>query len=370
VAPPGDRGEIPITTPRESFAVGVMLPATVFAIAANVLGGLLAPGWIGVGGEAQVARWRKWANLTSVSAATLGMLGVMVLVYAVVGNPRTSVSTRLVSTFGAGLVFTFVAIAIGRVLEPAQLIVLFAGAFAVLVAATVEAVGPSETRALGIQLGLLAFAALLRIVAWGIAWAGLKRGTPNALAWAQVCASAALAFEVLAQIFVVVYLIHRPGARGTIAAFVAVAIAFVGASWALGSSLASAGTMRDAVQRALSLRVQGGGPLPSWIAPEAATHEIALLDRNVRVALLPLVFTELLSITLPIAALMSATRGVLPLVAAMALAVLSRGQVDSPLRGLELALAALAALTLSRAAREAEAPSRPSRPRSLNLPPD
>ena len=57
-------------------------------------------------------------------------------------------------------VFTFVAIAIGHVLEPAQLVVLFAGAFAVLVAATVESVGPSETRALGIQLGLLAFAAL------------------------------------------------------------------------------------------------------------------------------------------------------------------------------------------------------------------
>jgi hypothetical protein len=363
VAELGDRGEIPITTPRESFAIGVLLPATVFAIAANVLGGLLAPGWIGVGGEAQVARWRKWANLTSLSAATLGMLGVLVLVFAVVGNPRTSVSTRLVSTFGAGLVFTFVALAIGRVLEPAQLIVLFAGAFAVLVAATVEAVAPAETRALGIQLALLAFAALLRIAAWAIAWAAVKRGTPNAYAWAQVCASAALAFEVLAQVFLVVYLIHRPGARGTIAAFLAVAVAFVGASWALGSSLASAGTMRDAVQRALSLRVQGGGPLPSWLGPDAATHEIALLDRNIRVALLPLVFTELLSLTLPIAALASATRGILPLVAAMALAVLSRGQVDSPLRGLELALAALAALTLSRAAREAEAPSRPSRPR-------
>lgn len=360
MSPGNDRGEIPITTPRESFAVGVLLPVTIFAVAANILGGLLAPGWIGVGGEVQVARFRKWANLTSVSAATLGMLAVLVLVLAVAGNPRTSVSTRLVSTFGACLVFTFVAIAITRVLEPSQLVVLFAGAFAVLVAATVEAVTPPATRALGIQLGLMGGAALLRIAAWGIAWSASKRGNPNAFAWAQVCASAALAFEILGQIFVVVYLIHRPGVRGTLAAFLALALAFLLASWALGASLQHAGSFRDAVQRALSLRVQGSGPLPSWIPAEAATHEIALLDRNVRVALLPLVFTEVLSLTLPLAAIASMARGIVPLCAAMALASLSRGQVDSPLRGLELAVAALAALTLSRAAREAEIPSRRS----------
>ncbi|MBI2391128.1 MAG: hypothetical protein HYV09_16170 [Deltaproteobacteria bacterium] len=357
MSPGSDRGEIPVSAPRESFAIGVLLPFALLAIAANVVGGLLAPGWVGVGAEAQVARWRKWANLTSVSAAMLGMLALMVLVLAVVGNPRTSLSTRLVSTFGAGLVFTFVAVAIGRVLEPAQLVVLFAGAFAVLVAATVEAVAPTETRALGIQLGLLAFAALLRVIAWGVAWNALKRGTPNAYAWGQVAASAALAFEVLAQVFLVIYLVHRPGARGAVAAFVALAIAFGLTTWTLGASLSSAGTARDALQRALSLRVQGSGPLPSWVSADAATNEIALVERHVRVSLLPLVFTEVASVTLPLAAIASATRGAFPLLCAMGLAVLSRGQVDTPLRGLELVIAALAALTLSRAAREAEAPS-------------
>lgn len=361
MSPGDDRGEIPVSTPRDSFATGVLLPVSIFAIAANVVGGLLAPGWVGVGAEAVVARWRKWANLTSVSAAMLGMLALMVLVFAVVGNMRTSLSTRMVSTFGAGLVFTFVAIAVGHVLEPAQLVVLFAGAFAVLVAATVEAVTPSETRALGIQLGLLAFAALLRVLAWGIAWNAVKRGTPNAFAWAQVAASAALSFEVLAQIFLVVYLVHRPGLRGTAAAIVAVALAFFATSWVLGTTSDHTGTSRDALQRALSLRVQGSGPLPSWVAADAATHEIASVQRHVRVSLLPLVFTELLSVTLPIAALASASRGTLPLLAAMGLALLSRGQVDTPLRGLELVVAALSALTLSRAAREAEHPSsRPS----------
>lgn len=360
MSPGDDRGEIPVSAPRESFAVGVLLPVSLFAIAANIVGGLLAPGWVGVGGEAQVARWRKWANLTSVSAAMLGMVALMVLVLAVVGNVRTSLSTRLVSTFGAGLVFTFTAIAIGHVLEPAQLVVLFAGAFAVLVAATVESVGPSETRALGIQLGLLAFAALLRVLAWGMAWNALKRGTPNAFAWAQVAASAALAFEVLAQVFLVVYLVHRPGLRGAGAAFVALAVAFGLTFWVLGANIHHAGTARDALQRALSLRVQGSGPLPSWVSAEASTHEIALAERHVRVSLLPLVFTELLSVTLPMAALASATRGSLPLLAAMGLALLSRGQVDTPLRGLELVVGALSALTLARAVREVDPSSRPS----------
>lgn len=360
MSPGDDRGESPVSAPRESFAFGVLLPVSIFAIAANIVGGLLAPGWVGVGGEALVARWRKWANLTSVSAAMLGMVTVMVLVLAIVGNPRTSLSTRLVSTFGAGLVFTFVALAIGHVLEPAQLVVLFAGAFAVLVASTVESVGPSETRALGIQLGLLAFAALLRVLAWGMAWNALKRGTPNAFAWGQVAASAALAFEVLAQVFLVVYLVHRPGFRGTGAAFVGISVAFALTFWVLGTNIHHAGTLRDALQRAVSLRVQGSGPLPAWVSSDATTNEIALVERHVRVSLLPLVFAELLSVTLPIAALVSAGRDSLPLLAAMGLALLSRGQVDTPLRGLELVIAALSGLTLSRAVREASPSSRPS----------
>jgi hypothetical protein len=68
-----------------------------------------------------------------------------------------------------------------------------------------------------------------------------------------------------------------------------------------------------------------------------------------------LVFAEALSVTLPLACLASATRASLPMLAAIALATLSRGQADTPLRALELALAALAALTLSRVARDAAA---------------
>jgi hypothetical protein len=351
----GAREFIPLPAGRESFAASLLLPLTVVAAAANAVGGLLAPGWPGVGTEAQVHRWQKWANLTTISAATLGMLGVIVLVLAAVSSPRTSVPTRLVATFGAGLVFTFTAIAISRVLEPTQLVVLFVGAFAVLVAGSVEAIGPVPTRALGVQLGLLAVCAVFRVMAWGFAWNAMKRGTPGAVQWASAAAGGALIAELGAQAFAAVYLVYRPGFRGAIAAFVAIGAAFLLSTWALGASIEAAGTLRDAVQRALSLRVQGIGALPSWVSTDAATHEIALLERPVRVALLPLVFAETLSVTLPLAALATATRTTLPIVAAIGLATLSRGQADTPMRALELALAALAALTLSRAARDAAA---------------
>jgi hypothetical protein len=90
------------------------------------------------------------------------------------------------------------------------------------------------------------------------------------------------------------------------------------------------------------------------VSPDATTNEIALVERHVRVSLLPLVFTEFLSVALPIAALLSAGKDNVPLFAALGLALLSRGQVDTPLRSLELVIAALAGLTWSRAVRVPE----------------
>ena len=164
-----------------------------------------------------------------------------------------------------------------------------------------------------------------------------------------------------------IYLVYRPGWRGAVLSVLSVGLAFVLATWALGTTLDSAGTFRDALQRALTLRIQGSGPIPAWVDPQAMSHEIALLDRSVRLAVLPLVLGELASLTVGAAALASSSRHNLPLLAAMTLAVVSRGQVDAPLRALELCVAALAALVLARGARVAAAPTGASR--SVRPPP-
>ena len=349
----GPDEELPVASPRDRFSVGLILPFAIAALAANAIGGLLAPGWVGVAGERAAARWQWWAAATPLTAALIGIGTTIALVMAAVANPRTSVSTRVVATFGAGLVLTLVAAAFRAPLEPTHLIVLFAGAFAVLVASAVEAIAPPFTRAVGVLLGVLAVAALLRVVGWGLAWTAAARGHAGALPWAQVAASAALVLELVAQMFLALYLVYRPGWRGALSIVLAIAAAFLLAMWTLRTDFdpTGAGGLRDAFQRAVSLRVQGGGPVPGWIDRNAAMQEIALLDPTARLPLLPLVFAELASITLPIAAILGGAGRSVALYAVVALAVMSRGQVDAPLRALELAVAALGALVLSRGAR-------------------
>ena len=343
----------PLGTPRDRFAVGLLLPIAVAALAANLVGGLLAPGWLGVVSEKVADRWRIWGTVLPLAAAFLGIGGVISLAMAAVANPRTSVSTRIVSTFGAGLVLTLVAAAFRNILEPTHLIVLFAGSFAVLVSSAVEALAPPATRALGVQLALLALTALMRVGAWGLAWSATHKGHPNAMSMAQAAASCALVLELLAQAFAVLYLVYRPGFRGAIAAVFAITAAFALSMWTLRTTFDAntAGSARDALQRAMSLRVQGSGPLPSWIDAVATQQEIALIEPRLKLPLLPLVFAEFASMTIAVSALASASRLTLPLVAAVALATLSRGQVDTPLRALELSLAALGALVLARGLR-------------------
>jgi len=364
--PPDPQEELPLPTGRDRFAAGLLLPVALVAIAANAVGDLLAPGWVGVGGDALVHRWRWWGTVTPLAAAMLGVVTAIALVMAAVGNPRTSISTRMVATFGAGLVLTLVMASLRDVLGPKILIVIFAGAFAVLVAGAVEALSPPATRGLGVLLALYALSALLRVSGWGLAWSA-THGHPQMTGLARAAASGSLVAEIGGQAFAVLYLIYRPGWRGAIFALVAIGVAFIGSTWALGTTLDAAGTFRDALQRALTLRIQGSGPSPSWVNPMAMSHEIALLDRGVRLAVLPLVFAELASITLAMAALGAASRPNLPLVTAMALVLVSRGQVDTPLRALELAVAALAALVLARGARVAAAPTGASR--SVRPPP-
>lgn len=232
-----------------------------------------------------------------------------------------------------------------------MLLVLAAGTFWVLVAGAVEAVAPPRTRALGLQLALLAVAGLARIGAWAIVWNAVHRGHASTLAGARACATIAIVAELAAAAIVVVYVAHRPGLRaGAVVGALAV-LAFGLATWVVRTPQATAGTLRDALQHALSLRVQGTGPLPSWVPLADVASEIKMLEPDHRLAFLPLVFAELLSIALGVAALVGVRRSELPLVAAMALATLSRGQLDTPMRAVALTAAALGAIVLARGAR-------------------
>lgn len=343
--------DVPPWSRRDRFAVSLLTAVAVAMACANSLGSLLAPGWVGVGTERAVNRWLWWGGVTSIAAAVMGIATIVSLVVAAVPSPRTSISTRLVATFGAGLVVALAAAALGNPAEDEVLLVLAAGTFWVLVAGAVEAITPPRTRALGLQLSLLALAGLARIGAWAIVWSAVHRGHASILSGARVCATIAVVAELAAAALVVVYVAHRPGLRAGTAVGVLAVIAFGLATWVVRTPQTEAGTLRDALQHALSLRVQGTGPLPSWVPLADAASEIKMLESDHRLAFLPLVFAELLSIALGVATLVGVRRRELPLVAAMALATLSRGQLDTPMRAVALTVAALGAIVLARGAR-------------------
>jgi hypothetical protein len=346
-----DDDEIPPWARRDRFAVSLLVVVAVAVIAANVLGSLLGPGWIGVGSERAVNRWLWCGGATSIAAAVLGIATIVSLVIAAVPSPRTSIGSRLVATFGAGLVVALGAAALGNPAENEVLLVLAGGALWVLVVGAVEALAPPRTRALGLQLALLALAAIARVGGWALTWSASRRGHPGLLAYARVSATVATVAELSAALILLMYLVYRPGLRAALSSALLLAAAFAVTTWIVRTPTSESGTLRDALQHALSLRVQGTGIMPTWIAAADASAEIKMIAPDHRYTFVPLVFAELLSIALAVSALVGARRGDLPLFAAMALAALSRGQLDTPLRAIAVTVAAMSAIVLARGAR-------------------
>jgi hypothetical protein len=178
----------------------------------------------------------------------------------------------------------------------------------------------------------------------------LKRVSLEWVGASRAIAALSLVVELVAAAIVVAYVAQRPGVRASLSVAIAIAAAFGLAAWTLGASEPVHGSLREVLQRALSLRLESAGPVPPWVAPTAVARDLGGLEAGDRLALLPLAIGEWLSMTLPIGCLAAARRDTLPTLAAMALAVSARAQVDVPLRALELGVAALAALAVARSA--------------------
>jgi len=164
------RGTARLPTERDSLLGGHAHPRRLAAPAANVIGGLLAPGWIGVATERIAARWALWGTVTPLAR-------------------RSSASRRSRSSWppsqpahldldahrrprrAPGLVLTSSPPRCARARSHALNRAL-RGRLCRARRAAVEALTAPVTRAVGVQLALLSFAALLRVIGWGSAVGG------------------------------------------------------------------------------------------------------------------------------------------------------------------------------------------------------
>ncbi len=342
------------TETRDEFALGLVPTFAATAIATAWLAGLLAPGWLGVGGEVASHRWRLAGSFWPMASGIVGTLTTLALVLATLASARATVIARLFAAFGGGLLIVLGTMALKVSLEPQHVVWLAVGALVLAGTAGAEATPPRSSRALGMTIAMAGLSAALHIGAWGIQALALKRVSIDLVNVSRSFAALALIVELSTAALVIAYVVQRPGARASVAVALSIASAFGLAAWTLGpASAASAsgghGNVLEALQRALSLRLESAGPIPPWVSPTAIASELGALDVHDRIALLPLALAQWLSVTLPIGCLLAARRETFATLAAMALAIAARGQIDVPLSAIELGVAALAALTIARA---------------------
>jgi hypothetical protein len=198
--------------------------------------------------------------------------------------------------------------------ETATLITAAASGVCVISAAYVAAHAP-HTRAAAAVLILLAFAALTRLGAWELAKSASERADLRVYAFSRGLATAGVLFEAAAQLVAVSWL----AARGKLTGQLGVTLALVGAlcvTWGVGQGVHSGAAPWQAVLHTALADAPG-------VPPPYGHESIANFA------------TFLVPASLLLALVTAAQPGqVASVVAVVALALVSRGAFDAPLRAL------------------------------------
>jgi hypothetical protein len=326
-APPADRrAPAPQLAPSSpGLAAGWLLrSAALAAVAAGALGVVIAPGVRGIATERIV----EGANVLS---AVLGYftdsLLTTLVVWAGVGlvlSRSTGLPLRATLVACGTLVMVLACWGLRERIEPAKSVLLVAFTTVAALGSATSCARHPHTRALSGVLFALAFAAVTRLGAWELAMAAGERASVRLYGFSRGLATAGVLFEAMAQLLAVTWLGTRNKLTGQVGALVALAGALV-----------------------LTLGVARG--VHSGAAPWQAVLHTALADAPGVPAPYGLdavaVFLVLSSLLL---AFVSAAqpKQVVALVSVMALALVSRGGFDAPLRSLAGVAAAMWATLL------------------------
>ncbi|HEX8792693.1 MAG TPA: hypothetical protein VF765_17215 [Polyangiaceae bacterium] len=320
------RSNVPPSSPLVS-AAWLLRATALTAVVSGALGIVVAPGVRGNAGERIVDSAEKAAAAGSYFFLALLLAALLWATVELAMRARgvwTPVRLTLVGLSSVTLVF----LALGglglRDRLPELLAVgVSATTSAAALAAATSAVRTPHTRALSGLLLAAAFASIARLGAWEVARFASERASLSAYGLSRGLATAGVVFEACGQLVAVTWLGTRTKLAGQVGAVVAIVIAVV-VTWGVAKGVHSGASLWQSVLHT-ALADSAGVPQPYSIQSFA----IFLVSSSLLLALVAAVQPN----------------EVVAVVAAFALALVSRGSFDAPLRALcGLAAAGWAAL--------------------------
>lgn len=310
------------------WASSALILTSAIAIAAKITGVLVTPGARGVVGQSAVTLVERVSG--TLAYALTGLLVALVCTASYeLARSRTIHSVARGGVVAvSGLVVALASPAVVERLRTVPTVALAVVTSAIGLFAGLLSLRSAQTRALGAVLALLAFAGLLRIVAWESAVLSYDRASMPLYQLARGLATVATSLHVVAVLVAAAWIGTRSRWRGRLLANLAIVGAFA-TTWLAGRAADSPSTWEAILQS--SLPRAAGQPAPYLLGAVAA-------------------FLVPASILLAAVALLQPVQRP-AIVAALALALLSHGAFDVPLQALLAAASAAWAMVAMSEAR-------------------
>jgi hypothetical protein len=305
------RSDVPPSSPVVS-AAWLLRVTALTAVVSGALGVIVAPGVRGNAGERVVESAEKAAAASSYFLLALLVAVTLWAAAELVRERSIWTPVRIALIALAGLVIAFSGLGLRDRLPELLAVAVSAATSAAALAAATAAVRTPHTRALSGLLLALAFASIARLGAWELARYASERASLYAYGLSRGLATAGVVFEAAGQLVAVTWLGTRTKLAGQVGAVAAVVLAVV-VIYGVREGLHSGAALWQSVLHT-ALADSAGVPPPYALQSFA----IFLVPCSLLLAL--------------VAA--SQPNEVVAVVAAFALALVSRGAFDAPLRAL------------------------------------
>jgi hypothetical protein len=311
----GDSGERAREPAPESPALSagwILRAAALAASVAGLVGVIVAPGVRGNASESVVVAL-DWLAAALAYFLVFGLVALGIIAgLALLPEREIPSPVRVALLAAAGIVVILAAMGMrDRIPPPSNVVISAATAIAAVASASVAVRAPHTRAASGVLL-ILAFAAMARLAAWILATRAGEAASVQMFATSRGFATAGVLLEAGGQLIAVTWLGARSRAAGQLGAFAALVGAFV-VTWGVAQGVHSGAALWQAIAHT-ALADAPGVPQPYGLDALATFLVPASLLLALAVAAQP---------NQPVA-----------LLAAMALALVSRGAFDAPLRAL------------------------------------